>query len=145
MAFYCDPCHKHICLCHHLVAPARSRGACEVCGEIADCVDCHFYDVRQMSDEDRAYLKTKETARIAKIDNAPPKQGDEMGYLEARDKRQHDHFLQWLGSLILDREKEAPGELVELPDDIELLERAFRDGWNVSAALEAQARREAGH
>ena len=57
---------------------------------------------------------------------------------------QHDGFLRWYGSLILGREKEAPGEPVKITDDTDLLEQAFRAGWDASAALEEDARRRAG-
>lgn len=42
----------------------------------------------------------------------------------------HQAFLHWLGTLILKREKEAPGQPVDIPGGLDLLEDAFRSGWS---------------
>jgi hypothetical protein len=44
--FLCDDCHKNSG-CNYGFLEQFSIGACEGCGKIAECFDCHGYNLRQ--------------------------------------------------------------------------------------------------
>jgi hypothetical protein len=43
--FLCKSCHKHAS-CGWGFVEGGSRGQCECCYEVANCIDCHGYDFR---------------------------------------------------------------------------------------------------
>lgn len=51
--FLCDKCHD---VARHFEG-FRSRGACEVCGAVADCIDCH----KQQCDAPKPAKRPKKT------------------------------------------------------------------------------------
>ena len=55
-----------------------------------------------------------------------------------KEEKQHQAFLHWLGCLLLRREHDGRADL---PDDLDLLEDAFRAGWGWGEALTEPALR----
>ena len=71
--FLCEKCHKEGgCESNHM--GFRSQGACEGCGQVTDCYDCHAYNFNKPSEVDALDNKTliseakvdMETLRLAK-------------------------------------------------------------------------------
>lgn len=59
--FVCEPCHDKSTCTHWMIEGfMRSRGRCEVCGESADCLDCHGYKTAPLPPEARAVLRDAE-------------------------------------------------------------------------------------
>lgn len=88
--FICEPCHnKSACNMGLIEGFMRSRGPCEQCGTVANCLDCHGYKNLPLPAEEQAELDRilSEDSRIDPnpggedypwpVDNPPLGQGND--------------------------------------------------------------------